>query len=159
IAAGKETKTLGMLPAPINAIAISRDGAQVAVGSAKVAKGWNMSDGKEAVTIAHPAEVIAVAFNADRTRLAPGTTDNLPRVWDIAKNYEVQAFSHGAAVNAVAFSVTKPNLVVTGSADKTAVVNAITNLRSSSVSAKPIRSLVAVPNGSHLLAAGDDGIV
>jgi WD40 repeat protein len=159
IAAGKETKTLATLPDAINAVAISRDGVQVAVAAGKSAKVLNLADGKEAATIAHPADVIAVAFNADRTRLATGASDNIARVWDVAKGFEMQAFSHGAAVHAVVLPITKPNLVISASADKTAVVNTITNLRYLPASAKAIRSLVAVPNGSHLFAAGDDGVV
>jgi WD40 repeat protein len=155
----KNTRTFGPLPEAVNAVALSRDGAQLAAAAGKQVKIFNPADGKDLQTIAHPAEVISVAFNADRTRLATGATDNLARVWDLAKNYEVQAFSHGAAVHAVALPITKPNIVITGSADKTAVVNTITNLRFLPVAPKPIRSLVAVPNGSHLLAGGDDGVV
>src|SRR5262249_19421129 len=156
---GKESRTFGPLADPVNAIALSRDGAQLAAAAGKQVKVFNAADGKETQTLAHPAEVIALAFNADRTRLATGATDDLARVFDLVKYHEVQAFSHGAAVHAVAFPVTKPNLLITGSADKTSVVHTITNVRHIQVSPKPIRSLAAATNGSHALAGGEASVV
>jgi WD40 repeat protein len=159
VATGKEMKTLGLMPDPASAVAVSRDGAQFAVAGGKSAKVWNLADGKEVITLTHRAEVISISFSADRTRIVTGTTDNMAYVWDAAKGNLLQAFGHGAAVYSVAMPVTKPNVVITASADKTAVVHTTTNLRHVPASVKPIRSLVAVPNGSHLLAAGDDGVV
>src|SRR5438094_341295 len=85
-------------PCHRRARALSRDGAHLAAAAGKQVKLWTVADGKELQTFPHPAEVISVGFNANRSRLATGATDNLARVFDLAKNYEVQAFSHGAAV-------------------------------------------------------------
>jgi WD40 repeat protein len=156
LATGKATRTLGPLPESVSALAVSRDGQQLAAATGKAVKVFGVTDGKELQTLAHPAAVIALAFSPDRTRLATGTTDNLARVWDLATGKELQAFSHGAAIHGVAFHPGKPTIVITASADKTAAVHTITIQRTIAASAGPIRSIAAVPSGAQILTAGDD---
>src|SRR5262249_7119977 len=66
-----------------------------------------------------------------------------------------QSFGHGAAVHAVAIHPGKPNLVLTGSADKTAAVHTITMQRAIPASTMPVRAMVISPSG-QLVTAGDD---
>src|SRR5262249_14986374 len=112
-------------------------------------------------TLTHPAEVISVAFSADRTRLVTGTTDNMARLWDLAlvaqgkPAVELQSFGHGAAVHAVAIHPGKPNIVLTGSADKTAAVHTMTIQRTIAASTMPVRAMAISPSG-QVVTAGDD---
>ena len=89
LATGKDGKTLATLPDVATALAISRDGQQIAAAAGKLVKVWNNADGKEIQTLTHPAAVVALGFSPDHTRLATGTTDNLARVWDLATGQEV----------------------------------------------------------------------
>lgn len=159
LATGKAVRTIATLPDTVNAVGVSRDGAQIAAAAGKLAKIWNAADGKELQSIAHPAEVISLGFNADRSRLVTGTTDNLARVWDLATGKELQAFGHGAAVHGVAFNPAKPTLVATATADKTAAVHTITITRALVASTMPIRALAFNPASGHLITAGDDKLV
>src|SRR5262249_42266510 len=80
---GKEVKTIATLPDAISSMAVTRDFAAVAVTAGKVAKAYQINDGKELGAIAHPADVVSVNFSgADTTRLVTGATDNLARVWE-----------------------------------------------------------------------------
>src|SRR5262245_8371166 len=161
LATGLKPKSFGPLDAAVNTIAVSRDSAQLAAAAGKIVKIWNTADGKELATLPHPAEVISVAFSADRTRLVTGTTDNLARVWDLSPiaqgkpAVELQSFGHGAAVHAVAFHPGKPNVVLTASADKTAAVHTMTIQRTITASELPVRALALAPSG-QILTAGDD---
>ncbi|QDU93690.1 WD40 repeat domain-containing protein [Lignipirellula cremea] len=71
--------------------------------------------------LGHTAEIKALAFNADNTRLASGSTDGTARVWSLvdAKFPETATFAeHGAAVTTVAFSSDGVQ-VVSGAANNT----------------------------------------
>ena len=154
----KELKTVAALPEPITAFGVSRDFAAVAAAAGKVAKAWQIADGKELASIPHPAIVTAVGFNADRTRLITGAADNLARVWDVKTGQLLQTYAHAGPVTGVAIHPSQP-LVVTASADKTAAAHAFALTRVAAVSPKPLRAATATANGSHVVTAGDDGTV
>jgi WD40 repeat protein len=155
---GKEVKTLATLPEPITSLTVSRDFAAFAVSAGKAAKAWQLSDGKELVSIAHSADVLSVGFSADRTRLVTGSADHVARVWEVATGRLVQSFAHTGPVRGVAMHPSQP-LVVTASADKTAGVHTIGLTRTVAASAKPLRAVTVTANGSHVVTAGDDGLV
>ena len=50
-------KTFGPLPDAVTAVAVSKDGLQVGAAAGKTVKVWTVADGKEALTLTHPAEV------------------------------------------------------------------------------------------------------
>lgn len=154
----KELKTVATLPEPIAALAVSRDFTAFAVASGKVAKAWQLADGKELVAIPHAAAVTAVGFNADKTRLITGSADSLARVWDVKTGHLLQTFAHAGPITGVASHPSQP-LVVTTSADKTALVHPSALTRLVAVSPKPLRAVTVTANGSHVLTAGDDGAV
>ncbi len=153
----KEQKSIAS-PDPIAALAVSRDFAAIGVAAGKNARVIQLADGKELAAIAHPADVISIGFSGDRTRLITGSADNLARVWDIATKQLVQAYAHAGPVRGVAFHPNQP-LVVTASADKTGGVHAIALTRIGPAFTKPVRAMTLMPNGSHLLIAGDDPVV
>jgi WD40 repeat protein len=158
LAAGKELKTLATLTEPITSLAVSRDFAAVAVTAGKAAKAFQLADGKELVSIVHPADVVSVGFNGDRTRLITGAADNLARVWEIATGRLLQTFTHAGPVRGVALHPSQP-LVITASADKSAAVHPLAVSRVAAVSPKPLRAILATPDGARVIVTGDDGVV
>jgi WD40 repeat protein len=146
----KEVRAFGPLADPATAVAVSRDGAQLALAGGKVVKLYDASSGAEAATLTHPAEVVSVAFSPDRSRILTGATDNLARVWDVKSGVVLQLFSHGGAVRGVAWHPSDANRVVTASADKTAAAHTVTLQRLVALP-KPAAGLTVAPNGSHLL--------
>jgi WD40 repeat protein len=120
-------------------------------------KVWNAADGKELLTLAHPAEVHGLAFSADKSRVVTAGADNQARAWDLASGRELESFPHAGPVRAVAVAADNKT-VVSGGADKAVTVHTITAARVLP-SGTPARALAVTPNGSHVLAAGDDGKV
>ena len=151
---GKVAKTFGPLPDAISSVTFNRDFTQVGATAGKTVKVWNLADGKEVLTLTHPADVVSLSFSVDKTKIATAAADNLTRVWDVATQQELQAFSHTGAVKSVVFHPNNTNLVA-GGADKTVTVYTIGAARVIPVGA-PIRALAVMPNGSHVLTAGDD---
>jgi len=158
LATGKEVKTLATLPDAITSMSVTRDFGAVAVTAGKVAKAYQVSDGKELGAIAHPADVISVSFSgADRTRLITGATDNQARVWDLPTGRLLQSFAHGGAVRGVAIHPSQP-LAITASSDKTATVHPIALTRVVPVSDKPLRAITVSSDATRVLLTGDGGL-
>jgi WD40 repeat protein len=157
LAAGKVTRSFGSLPEAVTAVALSRDGALIGAAAGKTVKVWT-GEGKDVLTLTHPAAVSGLSFSADKTRLATSAADSWTRVWDLANGQEIQAFPHGGPVRGVAFHPTNNNLLVAGGADKTVYVHTITHSHLL-VPGTPINSLAVMPNGSHVLAACADKTV
>src|SRR5262249_10886751 len=69
-----------------------------------------------------------------------------------------ETFSHAGPVRSVIFH---PNntMILSGSADKTAVLNTLSCVRVLAASAAPLRAVALTPNASHVLTAGDDKTV
>ena len=158
LATGKVLKILATLPEPISSLIVSRDFSAFAVTAGKTARAWQIADGKELASIAHPADVVSVGFSGDKTRLITGATDNLARVWEVATGRLLQTFSHAGAVRGVALHPSQP-LVITASADKTAAVRPFSLTRTVAASPKPLRAVVITPDSARLIVAGDDGVV
>ena len=94
-------------------MAFSRDFHQVGAAAGKTVKVWNLADGKEVLTLTHPADVVSLSFSVDKTKIATAAADNLTRVWDVATrpgNAGVSA--HAARSRAVVFHRTIPDVVV-----------------------------------------------
>jgi WD40 repeat protein len=156
ITAGKEPavqKTFGPLQDPVSAVVFSRDFSQIGAGAGKIVKVWTV-DGKEVLTLVHPADVKGLSFSVDKTKLVTGAADGLARIWDLATGKELQAFSHAGPVDSVVFH-NNNTAIVSGSADKTVVVHSLSAVRVIPVATVPIRSLAITPNGSHVLTADD----
>ncbi len=158
LVSGKEVKAYGALADPVAALAASRDFVLVAAAAGKLAKVWQAADGKEIASLIHPAEVLALAFNADKTRLVTGAADNVARVWDLASGRVLQTFQLPGAVRGVAFHPTQP-VVFTASADKSVQGHQQAIIRATSASASPLRAVAVTANGSHAITAGDDKLV
>ncbi len=151
---GKD-RVIATLPDVPTAFALSRDATVVAVGVGKTLKLFQVADGREIASIAHPADVLAINFNADRTRVVSGASDNLARVFEVAGGRFMQSFSHGAAVQGVAYHPTLPQ-IFSASADKTVSVGTISLTRQVQVSPGPVRAVTVLPSGTHIITGATD---
>ena len=125
-------KTFGPLPDAVSAVAVSRDGLQVGAAAGKTVKAWTVADGKEVTTLTHPAEVAALSFSGDKSKIATAAADGLSRIWDAATGQELQAYPHAGAVRAVVYHPSA-SVIVSGGADKTATVETLNFARSAAV--------------------------
>jgi eukaryotic-like serine/threonine-protein kinase len=91
---------------PVEAMALSRDGAMVAGGSDDGrARVWSIATG-QALTpwLRHEKTVWSVAFNPDGTRLVSGSEDGNVRVWQVPGGGLVRTLPLGGLVYKVAWS-------------------------------------------------------
>ena len=75
VATGKMERAFGPLPEAAAGLAFSRDGTQLAVTAAKKAHLFTVADGKPLMELESPAELAAVAYNSDKTRLLAAGAD------------------------------------------------------------------------------------
>src|SRR5207249_5056910 len=85
---GAVVKTFGPLKEPITTAAFNRDFTQVGAAAGKTVHVWNLADDKELHALTHPAEVLSLSFNFDKTRLATGGADKVTPVLDLASGRE-----------------------------------------------------------------------
>jgi WD40 repeat protein len=138
--------------APIAALALSKDGLQVAVAGEKSVKVWNVADGKPSAAFTTPAEARGIAIAPDKTRLVLAGADKLARIYE-SDGRLVESFAHDGPVLAVAMLDAKR--IVAAAADKTA------RLWTSALvwqkpHAGPARRALFTPKGDQVVSAGDD---
>src|SRR5262249_30453800 len=138
---------------PVAAVAYSRDYTKVGAAAGKVVKVWNTEDGKEVLSLTHPAKVTSLSFSSDRTKLVTGAADNLARIWDAVTGQELEFFTHEEAVRAVQFH---PNntAVISASADKTVAVHTLALNKVIPAQKGSVLDLALANGGSHVLTAG-----
>jgi WD40 repeat protein len=156
LAKGADIKTFGPLADPIKGIAFSKDYTQVAAAAGKVVKVWNVADGKDIATLNHPAEVLSLAFNQDKTRIATGSADKQTRLFEVATGRELQFFAQSDAVEGVNISATG---VVVSTAGKLIQVETPSIVRAVVADAGPVYAVALAPNNTHVLTAGTDKAV
>ena len=95
----------------------------------------------------------ASGLSPDGKALFIGTAGTAVRVWDVATGKELEGFGHAGPVRSVVFH---PNntTIVSGSADKTAVVNTLSVQRLIVASAAPVA--VTPPHRPEVAAAPDE---
>ena len=128
----KAVKEIGPLAAPATTLALSRDNLMLAAVAGKDVMLWTLADGKESGKFTQPADVLSLSFNADKTRLLIGRSDNLAVLIEVATGNAFQAFPHTAAVRGVLAHPSLP-AVITASADKSVVISPVTCTRIISV--------------------------
>jgi len=85
------------------AVAYSPDGGTLAIGSLGVIQLWNSALGTSS-TLTHKGWVYTVAFSADGTKLASGSSDGTIRLWDSGTSRLTDVFNVGTQVSSVAFN-------------------------------------------------------
>jgi WD40 repeat protein len=135
------------------AVAFDPKGTRVAAANGKIVKIWNASDGKEALTLTHPAAVTALAFSPDKTKLVTGAADQQARVWDLANGKELESFRVAAGVKDVQFHPSGASFIAIGD-DKTATVFT-PSLQRVLAPAGAVRALAVLPNGTHIVTGSE----
>jgi WD40 repeat protein len=138
--------------APIASMALSKDGALLAVAGDKSVKVLSVADGKPVAAWAVPAEARGIAISPDKTRMVVAGADKLARVYEIDGRL-VESFAHDGPVQGVAFLDARK--VVAAAADKTARLwtSALTWQKSHQ---GPARRALFTPKGDQVISAGDD---
>ena len=155
---GKATRTWGPLPDAISTLAFSRDFARLGASAGNTVRIWNLADGKELLSLVHPAKVSSISFSQDSTKLATGAADGLVRIWDLTLGKEMEFFQQKGPVGAVAFHNSNSAVVATGS-DNQATVYSLAINRLVVTGPAAIRALAISPSGSHVVTGEDDKTV
>ena len=148
----KAVREIGPLAAPATVLTLSRDNTTLAAGVGKAVTLWTIADGKEAGRLAQPADVLSLSFNADKTKILVGRTDNRAVLVEVATGVGFQAFQHTGEVRGVLSHPSAPS-VITASADKTVVISPVACLRTVQLGAgKP--GVVVSPGSERVFSVG-----
>jgi WD40 repeat protein len=87
-------------------VAFSSNGGLLAFGTSRVIKLWELSTGREVLTLAgHHGSVDSVVFSSDGRLLASGSSDKTVKLWELSTGREVLTLvGHRAPVESIAFS-------------------------------------------------------
>jgi WD40 repeat protein len=148
----KPVREIGPLAAAPAALALSRDNQTLAAGVGKEVRLWTLADGKEAGKLLQAGDVLALSFNADKSRIAIGRSDNVAVLVEVATGNVVQAFPHAGPVRGVAAHPGGQS-VITASGDKTVQVSPVTCTRVVALGAgKP--GVTVSPGGERVVTFG-----
>ncbi len=117
-------------PAPINALAIVAEGAQLATGHAdNLVRLWTLSPegalAAGAQLAGHAGPVTALAgVPTDKNQLVSGSADGTVRQWTVADAKQVREIKHGAAVTAIAVRPDGKQLASAGADNQVKLWNA-----------------------------------
>jgi WD40 repeat protein/tRNA A-37 threonylcarbamoyl transferase component Bud32 len=106
-ATGKELFPRQGHTAPLNAVAVSPDGATlVSAGDDRAVKVWDLATGRARHTLAaHTEAVFGVAFSPDGNRLASGSRDSTIVLWDAGSGAELRRLTgHSRSFSRLRFS-------------------------------------------------------
>jgi WD40 repeat protein len=138
---------------PVADAGFSRDGLWIAATGGKRAQVWNAGDGKPAVTIALPANGLAVALTADRSRLAVLCDNRETQVYEVATGKPLQFYRDIEPGKALAFHA---NNSLVRAAGKVVFVETMNVLRTLNGPGHPLRALAVTQNGANVLTGGAD---
>jgi WD40 repeat protein len=156
--------TLTVSPGGFAPVAVTRDGARLAVahGSSAVVV-WDLERGTRAAELpAGGASLVSLAFGPDGRHVAAGGRDGRVRIWDLrAPSGPAVVGGHAGAVDSVAFSP-DGHRVASGGADGT--VRVWDTAARTTPEALPghrgrVRAVAFSPDGQRIASGGDDGIV
>jgi WD40 repeat protein len=155
LAKGTVVKAWGPMKEPVAAATFSRDFSQVGAAAGKTVHVWNVADGKELATLMHPADVLSLSFNFDKTRLVTGGGDKTTRVWDLASGLELQSFAESDPVRVVAYHNSNTT-VLSAAGGKQVAIETVAAARVLKADTGPVTALAITPSGTHVLTAGND---
>ncbi|MGH2655199.1 MAG: protein kinase domain-containing protein [Actinomycetota bacterium] len=153
---GRRVRTI---PGAAGGAIYSPDGSEIATGGERTATIWDATTGREILSLeGHTGDVLGLAWSADGSLLATGSTDGTARIWDATTGTQLRVLAgHTGLVAMVAFSPDGTRLV-TGGGDGTARVWDVTPEGGSEVfgGAEPeiINSVAFSPDGSSVLTTG-----
>ena len=158
---GPPPRSLGGLRDPVNALAISRDGALLLSGSDDgTARLWDVARGACLRVLAgHRNAVLAAGFSPDGRLALTGSADRTARVWETGSGRLAGVLKgHRLGVNAVAASP-DGRFVISGSADHTVRVWELRTgqtLRVLAGHTAAVNTLALTSDGRYLLSASSD---
>jgi WD40 repeat protein len=162
---------LAGLETPPRVLAVSADGKWAAVGeeNGKI-KIFDLSNGQISKTLTgHTTAVTGVAFTADNSKLASGSTDKTFKLWNLSDGQPLGSVEAPAPITAVAL-VLEEKQIATALADNKLLLWALPLPAAGAEAPKPVKeigghgapitSLVALaPNGAQLATGSKDGNV
>lgn len=156
---GKIIREWPALPEAITAMALSREAnpTRLAVASGdKVVRLLNLADGKELLKLTLPGPALTLDFSPDSTRLL--TAGNYPKaqVWDASSGHELQFFPVSGAITAARFHPDGKQLIW-GGTEKVISISPVALVKAMQPHGAALRDLVILPNGTHVITAGEDG--
>jgi WD40 repeat protein len=158
IVKGNLAKSFGPLPGSVRAAAYYGSFTRIAAAAGKKIHIWDLANGKELTPLTHPADVNAMAFSFDQSRLATAGADGITRVWDLASGLELQFFPQSGPVRAVAFHNDNRS-VISAAAGKEPAIDVVTATRVVKVDSGPMTALAFSANASQLFIPADKQIV
>ncbi len=155
-------KTLTSTGAEVRSLAISRDGATLALASRdRTVRLWDMKNGREADSLAgHRDEVSAVAFSPDSALIASASWDKSIKIWDVATRTELATLT-GSEEELFAVDFFPGGKMVAGGGNDSNIIIWNTadahEIKRITLPDFKIRALAIAPDGSMIAAASADG--
>ncbi|MEH2040951.1 nSTAND1 domain-containing NTPase, partial [Nostoc sp.] len=156
-----EVNTLEGHSSPVNSVAYSPNGQQLASASAdNTIKIWDVSRGQLLKTLTgHSSLVNSIAYSPNGQHLASASADNTIKIWDVSSGQLLKTLTnHSSPVNSIAYSPNGKQLA-SASADKTIKIWDVSSgqlLKTLTNHSSPINSIAYSPNGKQLASASAD---
>jgi WD40 repeat protein len=146
-------------PAAVTALAVSRDGARLAVGIAdKSIKVYPTAGGNPLFTlVGHQAEIRALAFSPDNARLVSAAADNRAIVWEQTDGRLLEIVPVDGLTTAI-YGAT-PGEIIAADAQGVTHVRPLRYAGALRGMAKPTTAVAFHPAGQLIVAACEDGTV
>ncbi|MGE0701606.1 MAG: toll/interleukin-1 receptor domain-containing protein, partial [Hyphomicrobiaceae bacterium] len=167
LATGKEVNSIRASGGPVVSVAMSPDGARVAMASGSTVTIADADSGRTLLELkGHGGDILSVSRSTDGRRLVTGSDDQTARVWDAATGSLVaRLVEHAAPVSSVALDA-EGKLAMTGARDGLAILWDVptavpllklqgNSLSVTSVALSQDRTIIATAGADHAIRIWD----